>query len=132
MAEENKTIENSKPKKNLKYERDKDREKVKGIFKFYECPGAILKFSYKKYKGDDVQRFILRDNEVCTIPLGVAKHLNKSGWYPVHKHIVDKDGRSIYAVGEKKRRYGFQSLEFVDPEDFDVTDNSLLTVEKIA
>jgi hypothetical protein len=119
------------PKKSLRYQRDKDREKVKGIFHFYEVPGGTMKFFFKAYKGDDPERYELRDGEVYTIPLGVAKHLNKNGTYPIHAHAVDGDGKPTYKIGEKKRRFGFQSLEFIDPEDFSTVDPGIITVEKV-
>jgi hypothetical protein len=125
------TIEGKTQKKSLKYQQDKDNEKVKGIFRFFEVPGGELKFFYRAYKGEQPERYKLRDGEVCSIPLGVAKHLNKRGWYPVHTHAVDDDGKSIYKIGEKKRRFGFQSMEFIDPEDFDSVEPMLVKVEKI-
>ena len=125
------TIAGKKPKKNLKYQRDKDREPVKGIFNFHEVPGGTMKFRIKLYKEDDVELFELRDGETYTLPLGVAKHLNKHGWYPVHAHAVDAGGKSIYKIGQKKRRFGFQSLEFIDPEDFSTVDPGIITVENV-
>lgn len=101
----------------LRYQRDKDREPVKGIFRFYEVPGGSLNFVFRKYKEDNVERYDLIDGDVYTIPLGVAKHLNTSGWYPVHAHQQDEQGRYVATIGKKVRRYGFQSLEFVDIED---------------
>jgi len=118
-------------KKNLNYQRDKDREMVKGIFNYHECPGSMMKFVHKKYKGDPVTRYELNDGEVCRVPLGIAKHLNKNGWYPIHKNAVNENGKSIAVIGEKKQRFGFQSLEFIDPEDFATADQSIITVEKV-
>jgi len=125
------TIAKKSSQSNLKYQRDKDREMVKGIFRFYETPGAPMSLFFRKYKNDQPVRYKLQDGEVCTIPLGVAKYLNKNGWYPKHKHAVNADGKNIYKVGEKKRRFGFQSLEFIDPVDFDTVDSGLITVEKV-
>jgi len=124
-------IREKSPKVNLAYQRDKDREKVKGVFRFYEVPNGELKFTYRKYKGDPIERFALKDGEICSIPLGVAKHLNKSGKYPVHAHAVDANGKPTYKLGKTVRRYGFQSLEFIDPEDFCTVDSSLITVESV-
>lgn len=118
-----------KPKKNLRYMRDKDREPVKGIFRFYEVPGGSMSFSYKAYKEDPVERFDLVDGGVYTLPLGVAKHLNKNGWYPVHSHMTDENGKPVMRVGQKVRRFGFQSLEFVDIEDLSEVGNSIVTAE---
>jgi hypothetical protein len=118
--------------KNLKSMCDRDREKVKGIFKFYECEGGVLSFSFKAYKWDNVERYSFVDGEVYEIPLGVAKHLNKNGWYPVHSYMMDKDGKALMRMGQKKRRFGFQSLEFIDPEEIGESRASeIVTVQQI-
>ena len=118
-----------KVKKSLRYMRDKDREPVKGIFRFYEVSGGSMSFSYKAYKEDPVERFDLVDGGVYTLPLGVAKHLNKNGWYPVHSHMTDADGKPVMKIGQKVRRFGFQSLEFVDIEDLTEVGSSVVTAE---
>lgn len=120
-----------KQKPNLKYLRDKYREPVKGIFRFYEVPGALMEFVYKEFKEDPVEKFSLVDGEVYTIPLGVARHLNKNGWYPVHAYAQDESGKSLQKIGTKVRRFGFQSLEFVDVEDLTQHGQPLITVENI-
>lgn len=120
-----------KPKVNLKYQRDKDREPVKGIFRFHECPGGSMDFVYREYKEDEVERFNFVDGQMYTIPLGVAKHLNKNGWYPVHNYSVDENGKSLQRIGQKVRRFSFQSLEFVDITDFPNQANEIITVEKV-
>lgn len=121
-----------KPKKSLTYQRDKDREIVKGVFKFYEVPGGQMSFVYKAHKGDQVERYNLVDGEIYSIPLGVARHLNKNGWYPVHSYALNDVGVASMKIGQKKRRFGFQSLEFVDIEDMgDANESGIITVEKI-
>jgi len=120
-----------KKKPNLRFQRDKDREKVKGIFKFYEVPGGQLSFSYKKYKEDQVETFTLMDGKVYTLPLGVAKHLNNNGSYPVHGYTKDETGAVSMKVGQKVRRFGFQSLEFVDVDEFVNEPSRIINVEKI-
>ncbi len=124
--------------KNLKYLRDKNKEKVKGIFRFYEVPGGSMSFCFKEFKEDKVERYDLVDGQVCTIPLGVAKHLNKNGWYPEYEYLPGQPGvqASPYAlqpgnmrVGKKVRRFGFQSLEFTDVEELSTPDVQVLTVE---
>jgi hypothetical protein len=131
--EKNKTVTKEEPKKkpSLKYQRDKDREKVKGIFKFYECPGSELRFSFRKYKEDPVETYKFVDDQIYTIPLGVAKHLNSSGQYPVHEYMQDADGKVSMMVGQKKRRYGFQSLEFVDVDELATAPSEVVTVKRI-
>jgi len=125
------TVANKSTKANLKFQRDKDREMVKGIFNFYEVPGGTMAFRIKLYKWDDVEKYELKDGETYTLPLGIAKHLNKNGSYPVHAHAVDAQGRPTFKIGQKKRRFGFQSLEFIDPDDFSTVDPGIITVENI-
>jgi hypothetical protein len=123
-----KKTESKLVKPNLKYMRDKDRELVKGIFRFHEVPGGTMSFSFKAYKEDPVENFTMVDGEVYTIPLGVAKHLNKNLWYPVHMHAQDADGKNTIKIGQKVRRASFQSLEFIDIDDLSPL-GDLVTVE---
>lgn len=126
------TTTDKKIKPNLKYLRDKDREKVKGKFLFHEVPGGTMKFSFKAYREDPVETFTLVDGEIYSLPLGVAKHLNKNCWYPEHSYMTNEDGKSIAKIGKKVRRCSFQSLEFVDIEEMTpVGDTDLVTVENI-
>ena len=120
-----------KPKLNLKYERDKDKEMVRGIFHFYEVPGGLLEFVFKAYKEDNVEKYSLYDGQVYSVPLGVAKHLNKNGWYPVHTYMQDETGRPIAKIGQKVRRFGFSSLEFIDSADLTPEGKPLVTVESL-
>lgn len=108
---------NEENRRNLMSMCERDREKVKGIFRFYESPGGQLSFPFKAYKWDEVQNYTLKDGEAYTIPLGVAKHLNKNGWYPVHHYALNDVGVPLARVGEKKRRFGFQSFDFIDPAE---------------
>lgn len=127
------TEKTPKSKPNYKYQRDKDREPVKGLFHYYEAPGQTLSFVYKAYKEDPVETYHLTDGQSYTLPLGVAKHLNKSGWYPEYgfssaeaggatgtRTAYSPDGKTM-VVARKIRRYGFQSLEFVDIDDIGVS-----------
>lgn len=120
-------------KVNLKHMRDKDREMVKGKFIFHEVPGGRMEFVYRAYKEDQVEKYDLLDGEIYTIPLGVARHLNKNCWYPVHSYALDDLGRASMKIGQKVRRCSFQSLEFVDIDDLSPVGgkNSIVTVEKV-
>lgn len=118
-------------KPNLAYQRDKAKELVTGMFKYYELPGGSVSFVFKEYKGDPIERYDLVDGQIYKLPLGVAKHLNKRGWYPVHAYSVDENGRPTQKIGQKVRRFGFQSLEFVDIEDLTEEGSGLITVEKV-
>ena len=126
--------EKTAPKKNMNYQRDKDREMVKGIFRFYEVPGGCMSFVVKLHKLDPVERFDLIDGQVYTIPLGVAKHLNKNGHYPEYEYLKNEPGVQNIAgagmrIGKKIHRFGFQSLEFVDVDDLPTHTSPILTVE---
>ena len=115
---------------NLKYLRDKMRETVRGMFKFDEAPGQTLSFMYREFKEDPIERYDLKDGQVYSLPLGVAKHINRNLNYPVHKHIKSEDGSAEMRIGHKVQRASFQSLEFIDPEDLGET-TQLYTVEKV-
>lgn len=128
MAENKK--DSSKVKVNLTYQRDKDREKVRGIFRFHEVPGGSMSFMFKAYKEDQLERYDMLDGEVYSIPLGVAKHLNNDCWYPVHAYTTDENGRPSMKIGQKVKRCSFQSLEFVDIEDLKPAPD-IVTVEKV-
>lgn len=117
--------------KNLRYLRDKDREIVRGIFRFFEVPGGTNSFSIKLYKEDPVERYDLTDGQVYSLPLGIAKHLNKNGWYPEYGFLPGEDSKSIQKVTRKVRRFGFQSLEFVDIEELSTNPQAIVNVDAI-
>jgi hypothetical protein len=119
--------ENAKKLRNM---RDKDRQMVKGVFKYYEVPGGSVGFCFKKYKEDPIEKFDLVDGQIYTIPLGVAKHLNSNTWYPIHGHTVDENGVPLQSIKQKVNRMAFQSLEFMDVEDFG-SGKQIITVENI-
>jgi hypothetical protein len=97
--------------------RAEERKPVKGIFKFYDVPGGLMEFNYLKYKGDPIEKYSLVDGEVYTLPLGVARHLNKNGAYPVHSFTLAENGSVSSRIGRMVRRFAFQSLEFMELED---------------
>ncbi len=117
-------------KKNMKYLRDKDREMVRGKFIFHECPGALMEFSFKKWKEDPLETYHLRDGEIYSLPYGVAKHLNTNCAYPIHHYATDESGKPVAKIGQKVRRCSFQSLEFMDIEGLGPV-NDIVTVETI-
>lgn len=97
---------------------------VKGIFQFFECPGMSAKITVKKYKEHFFSMDMI-DGQEYEIPLYVARFLNgidvtaehiggKVGTcsYPVHSYLMDKNGVPCITEGKRKRRFGFQSLEF--------------------
>lgn len=126
------STETEKPKRpDHKYMRDKNRQVVKGIFRFYEIPGGLMEFVFREFKEDQVEKYSMLDGHIYSIPLGVAQHLNKNGWYPIHQHAVDENGIPRQKIGKKVRRFGFQSLEFVDMGDIETGDTGLITIENI-
>lgn len=113
--------------KELKYLRDKDRQLVRGLFRYHECPGGELKFSTRFHKGDPIDTWQLMDGEIYTLPLSVAKHLVNNGWYPEYEHVPGQGGLKMgqtpawgkrsalpMRVRRKVKRFTFESLEFVD------------------
>ena len=134
MAVQTALVENkveAKKKVNIHYQHDKDREMVKGIFRFHEVEGGSMEFVFKMYKEDPVERFLLVDGQIYTLPLGVARHLNKNGWYPVHAYAMDENGKASMKIGQKVRRFSFQSLEFVDVDDLSIDDKQIVSVEML-
>lgn len=125
------TEKGKKQNVNLEYMRKKYSEPVKGIFRFHEVPGGSISFVYREFKGDKTERYDLVDGQVYTIPLGVARHLNKNCWYPMHEYAVDENGNKIQKIGTKVRRCSFQSLEFVDTEDLTPEGQGIITVENV-
>ena len=117
IKKQQKTIPASKKNRDDEYARD--HEVVRGIFRFHEVPGGTMTFVFKKYKGDEVLSYTMADGQIYSIPLMVAKHLNKNCWYPVHDYEVDEFGKftNNYRIQKKVRRCSFQSLEFIDDED---------------
>lgn len=129
---------------NARYLRDKDRELVRGKFHFHEVPGGTMSFSIKIHKDDQVENYTLVDQEIYSLPLGVAKHLNKNCWYPMYGHLTGGDagvhaGLSSMLYGasgqgmkitQKVRRCSFQSLEFVDIDEINPV-GQIITAENV-
>jgi hypothetical protein len=98
--------------------RQRDSEIVRGKFIFHEIPGGALSFSFgPMYPGDQTERYDMVDGEICSVPLGVARHLNKECKYPVHTFKMDENNKAQIRVNNWVRRVSFQSLEFIDTED---------------
>jgi hypothetical protein len=80
VRELNKKIRNHKPKTEveamIKKMRAEDEKLVKGQFEFVEAEGGFFEFALRLYPGDQIQIFKLIHGEICTIPMGVVKHLN--------------------------------------------------------
>lgn len=107
--------------------REKDMRIVKGMFKYDELRGGVLKFHYKKYKEVPLKNYELVDGQVYDLPYMVAKHLNNHCWYPVHQYMHDEAGKVTARIGEKIHRVSFIPLDFIDMED---NTKNIVTVEK--
>lgn len=111
-------------KRKLEKFMEEELKPVRGIFQFFECPGMSAPVTIKKYPGHFF-KMEMRDGEEYTVPLYVARFLNgidvtaehidgklHTCSYPVHSHVMDKDGNPTISVHKRKKRFGFQSLEF--------------------
>jgi len=109
-----------------KLEFEQDHQMVKGIFRSYETPGEALTFSFRKHKEDETVTVTYVDGQIYTIPMMIAKHLNRNCNYPVYKHTKDESGALIPSIGERVQRFGFQSLEFLPELDIVVESPSII------
>lgn len=141
MAQASTEVKKDKVVQNTRYMRDKYREKVTGVFRYYEVPGGAIEFVYREFKEDPVERFTFKDGEIYTIPRGVARHLNKNCWYPEYEYYSSDQGGfakgvdpyrpgAHMRVGKKIKRMAFESMEFMELEDMPAA-KPILTVEHI-
>ena len=128
---ETKPEEKTAFKSQLEFKRKKDREPVRGKFIFHEVPGGRMDFIYRAYLEDDIEKYSMVDGEICTIPLGVAKHLNTNCWYPAYDYKDDEAGRPVCKITSKIRRCSFQSLEFIDVEGVAPIGSPATGIEKV-
>jgi hypothetical protein len=129
--------------KNMNNWRDRDSEKITGIFKNQEFPGQSISFNFKLYQGDDIETYHLLDGERYTLPRGVVRHLNTACYYKEYRHIAGETGQygirgaadGRRAIGsdtgmtemKKVHRFAFMPLDFSD-DDGDVTASPLVEV----
>ena len=133
--------EEPKAKPSLKYLRDKMREKVTGIFRFFEVPGGHVMFNYREFKEDPIERYDMVDGETYTIPLGVARHLNRNCSYPEYGYFnaeapmgtkaANPIDSKIMRIAKSVRRMSFQSLEFIDIDEFPTSDKQIVEVQSV-
>lgn len=96
----------------LKEMQEKDARIVKGRFNCFKPKGGEITFPYRKYKGEPIRTYTLKDGHEYDLPLGVAKHLNNCG-HEVHAYLLDEHGNPHIGVGTKEHRFAFQSVEFI-------------------
>ena len=116
-------------KSHLAYMRDKDRELIKCRFRYYDCPGGELRFVFKEYKEDPIEKYALMDNYIYTLPLGVIRHLNKKCFFVVHEYRDNEAGLPTQVIGKKIQRCEAIPLEFVDIEDLSPAGTDVVTVQ---
>lgn len=126
------TKDKKEPKFDLEKQRKRDREMVTGIFRFLEIPGGTVRFPFRMYKHDPIERFSLEDGKMYRIPRGVARHLNNNGCYYIHSYQKDEAGNPTIQVGKKVHRFTFSSTEFLDIDAYNDISRSpeLITVER--
>jgi len=115
-------------KANIEQLRKKDAQIVKGRFNNLEIPGGTLRFVYRKYEGDPVIKYELKDGEIYSIPVGVARHLNNDVGRYEHSDLLGADGKSSTTIRRRIRRCSFENLEFMDIEDIGATQIEEVTV----
>jgi len=121
------------PKIDLKKQRDRDREMVTGVFRFLEIPGGVVRFPFRMYREDPIERYELHDGRIYKIPRGVARHLNNNCFYIIHQYQMDEAGKPVVGIGKKVHRFMFSSTDFLDIEAYTDINRApdLVTVETI-
>lgn len=109
-----------KKKIDISAQKERDSRLVTGRFNYLESPGDTMRFPYRMYLGDPVVLYELKDQEICRIPLGVARHLNVNVGHMEHKLLMDANGK-YKDVLSRHKRCSFESLEFIDIEDIGTT-----------
>lgn len=97
--------------------RDRDMEKVTGIFRSFEPLGGMLEMTAMAYESETPVKYQFFDGMEYTVPRYIAKRFENEfqglgTWYPTHSHILDAAGKPTVSVGKKNRRFGFSSMEF--------------------
>lgn len=119
VIEFQKKTRNTKPKAEveamIKQMRKEDEKPVKGQFEFTEAEGGFFQFSYRIYPGDPIQTFELVHGEICTIPMGVVKHLN--GTKKKIRKYANVEQAPIGAIREPKTYEMSSRIRFV-PYDY--------------
>lgn len=137
-------IDKEAAQKKLRTQALRDSEMVRGRFKFHEVPGGSVSFCFKVYNNEDVKKYTFIDGQIYTIPLGVARHLNKNCWYPEYGYMPvqqgeqpsfggsynDQTGMNL-RVSRQIQRMGFESLEFMDVDDVAPMSSPIITVSTV-
>lgn len=103
--------------KKLSYMRERDRELVKGVFRYHQKPGQTLTFTFYNYKGDKLENYKMTDGMTYSVRRDVARHLNKEGLQPVYEWVRDEIGNPVMEVTRYMNRCSFDSMDFFELED---------------
>ena len=85
---------------------------VTGIFKNIECPGQPGTVTMRLYKGMQPFHKTMMDGEQCTIPLSVAREINRSCKYKRDKHLLDESGNYAKIADTPIDKYAFVTMDF--------------------
>lgn len=77
-----------------------DQRLVRGKFHFYERPGGTLRFSYRRYKGEKIATYILKDQTHYELPWGVVRALEEGSAY--YTHNIETDSNATLRDGERE------------------------------
>ena len=72
------TLPQSEREELVKKMRKEDDKVVKGMFEFLDAQGGWLEFAYRKYPGEPIQMIKMIHGEICSLPMGIIKHLNNT------------------------------------------------------
>ena len=112
-----KTLTTEEKKAYIAYCKERDCEKVTGIFRCFEPVGGTVEMNAMAYPGEDPVKYAFFDGMEYTVPRYVARRFENEfqgvgTWYPTHSHIMDINGQPIINVAKKNRRFGFSSMDF--------------------
>lgn len=96
-------------------ERERKSKPVTGKFLFNECPGGEIIFRFGEFPGEPRKTYTMRHDNIYTIPLGVAIHLNDNCSYSEFQHNLDA-GKAVNAeqmyVQSKIHRTNFIPMDW--------------------
>jgi hypothetical protein len=112
-----KTLSKDEKHAYIQHLKERDVEKVTGIFRCFEPLGGSLEMTAMAYEGENPVKYSFNDGQTYTVPRYIAKRFESEfqgigTWYPTHSHILDESGKPVVSVGKKNRRFGFSSMEY--------------------
>lgn len=112
-----KTLSMDEKKAYVKYLRERDSEKMTGVFRCFEPLGGSVTFTAMAFEGESPVQYNFVDGETYTVPKYIVKRMEQEyqgvgTWYPTHSHILDGMGNPIVGIGKKNRRFGFSTAIF--------------------